>query len=167
MNDTRCSTAWNWATQASVWMTFRMTYVICQWNLTRNLTLVSSTGHLHVIRRSSAHCPQVVHMRIQSPKYFQLNTRATALLKTKGWLIWNVHAGGGCCNQWINNLQITILQKKVVALYSLLSLTRNSPNLSVMLYMLFTWQQIVVNVQKFSTVRKMFSLLVFVVIWRL
>ena len=71
-DDTRCSTAWNWATQASVWMTFRMTYVIRQWNLTRNLTLVSSAHHLHVVRT-----------RLQSPKYFQLNTRATALLKIK------------------------------------------------------------------------------------
>ena len=60
----------------------RMTYVIRQWNLTRNLTLVSSACHLHVIRRSSARRPQVVCTRLQLPKYFQLNSR-TALLKTE------------------------------------------------------------------------------------
>ena len=57
-------------------------------------------SHSHVICRSSACHPCVVRMRLQSPKYFQLNTRATALLKmnmiqTTFWLLdvylrWNL-----------------------------------------------------------------------------
>ena len=45
---------------------------------------ISLSYHLHIICMSSACHPHVVHTRLQSPKYFQLNTRATALLKTKG-----------------------------------------------------------------------------------
>ena len=58
----------------------RMTYVVLQWNLARSLTMVSSVRHPHIIRTSSAHHPQVVHTRFQPQKYFQLNSRATALL---------------------------------------------------------------------------------------
>ena len=43
--------------------------VIRQWNLAQNLALVSS-----------AHCQHIVRMRFQPQKYFQLNSRATALL---------------------------------------------------------------------------------------
>ena len=60
----------------------RLTYVIRQWNLTRNLTLVSSACHLHVIRMSSVRHLHIVCTRLQLPKYFQLNSR-TALLKIK------------------------------------------------------------------------------------
>ena len=90
VHDTRCSTAWNWATQASAddihvcgwhvdvihtWCgqradNMQTTYVICRWNLTPNLTLMSSARHLHI-----------VSTRFQPQKYFQLNSRATALLK--------------------------------------------------------------------------------------
>ena len=59
-----------------------MTYVIRQWNLTQNLTLVSSARHLHIVCTSSTHHLYIVRTRLQPPKYFQLNTRATALLKS-------------------------------------------------------------------------------------
>ena len=57
-------------------MTFRMTYVICQWNLTRNLTLMSSTGHLHVICRSSVHRPHETSIPIIFPVKYQSNSSA-------------------------------------------------------------------------------------------
>ena len=47
----------------------RTTWGLRRWNLTPNLTLVSS-----------AHGPYVVRTRFQPQKYFQLNSRATALL---------------------------------------------------------------------------------------
>ena len=46
--------------------------IVCQWNLAWNLTLMSSTCHPHIVR-----------MRFQPQKYFQLNSKATALLKMK------------------------------------------------------------------------------------
>ena len=42
---------------------------------------ISLLCHPQVICMSSARHPCIVRMRLQSPKYFQLNTRATALLK--------------------------------------------------------------------------------------
>ena len=41
-------------------------------------------SHSRVIRRSSACRPQVIRTRLESPKYFQLNTRATAWLQNEG-----------------------------------------------------------------------------------
>ena len=41
----------------------------------------------HVICISSACCPHVVHTRFQPQKYFQLHSRATALLKTDKQLL--------------------------------------------------------------------------------
>ena len=61
---------------------FQMTYVIRQWNLTQNLTLMSSACHLHVIPMLSACRLHVICTRLQLPKYFQLNSR-TALLNTR------------------------------------------------------------------------------------
>ena len=47
-----------------------MTYVIRRWNLTQNLTLMSS-----------AHCLHVICMRLQPQKYFQLNSRDSSAKK--------------------------------------------------------------------------------------
>ena len=45
------------------------------------LPKVSLLSHQHVVCMSSACHPHVVCMRFQPQKYFQLNSRATALLK--------------------------------------------------------------------------------------
>ena len=52
-----------------------------RWSLTPNLTLVSSTHHLHIICMSSTHHLHIVCTRFQPQKYFHLKSRATALLK--------------------------------------------------------------------------------------
>ena len=57
-------------------MTFQMIYVICQPNLARSLTLVSSAHHLHVVHRSSACRPH----EISTGNIFPLKEQ-TALLK--------------------------------------------------------------------------------------
>ena len=78
-DDTRCSITWNWATQASVWM-------MSGWHMSSAGEIspeISLSCHLHVICTSSACCPHVVCKILQLSKYFQLNTRATALLKMK------------------------------------------------------------------------------------
>ena len=43
----------------------------------------SSARHLHIVRISSAHHPHVIRTRFQPQKFFQLNSRATALVKRK------------------------------------------------------------------------------------
>ena len=55
----------------------QMTYVICQWNLTRNLTLVSSACHLHVVHTSSARRP---HMT-STPKIFPVKYHSNSSAK--------------------------------------------------------------------------------------
>ena len=82
VDDTRCSTPWNWATQASVWMTCgRCADDICHPPVKSHpkyhshVIHTSSACHLHVIRTSSARCLHVVHMRLQPQIYFHLKSR--------------------------------------------------------------------------------------------
>ena len=58
---------------------FRMTYVICQPNLTRSLTLVSSACRPHVVCMSSAHRPH----EISTGNIFPLKEQTVLLIKSK------------------------------------------------------------------------------------